>query len=469
MYPEEDRQSALTRALIMAGAAMTQGGQGGVMGALGRGGMMGMQAYDQTFDDIAKRRMQQEAMQQMALKGELEKIQLDRQRQLAAIFSGGAQPQQAPKAPTSTLMNDPSWASNPANFEAPNAAPSVRAQASGRDSSLSDSENLIRRLAAGGFTPEAKAQLEVFKGLEGEVYGEPQVDKNGRTFVNTKRGPRYLEGGGFVPRDKLVTVDLGGQVGLRGEYDANLRARFDKSVSADTIYNAANPAAVKEEGVNGSRWVFPPGRGGQGGGVSSSGPRYTTQSGSTPAAAGPQGQQPAPAPFISKAQAEREDSIRKEFRATPAVQNYETIIPILNAAEKAGDTRIGDVNLVYAAAKMFDPTSVVRESEYGTVVSANNIPNWLEGHVNALAGGGKLSAGARKQLMAELYARAGAQEDLYKQVRGTYEGIARTQGLDPSRIFTEFPRIGQQRRKQGQIGAARQGAPRTVNFNDLPD
>ena len=222
----------------MAGAAMTQGGPGGVMGALGRGGMMGMQAYDQTFDDIAKRRMQQEAMQQMALKGELEKLQLERQRQLAAIFSGGAQPQQAPKAPTSTLMNDPSWASNPANFEAPNAAPSVRAQASGRDSSLSDSENLIRRLAAGGFTPEAKAQLEVFKGLEGEVYGEPQVDKNGRTFVNTKRGPRYLEGGGFVPRDKLVETDVGDRKVFRTEFDLTPRGEYRKGMSPDAA--AAN-------------------------------------------------------------------------------------------------------------------------------------------------------------------------------------------------------------------------------------
>jgi len=240
MYTDEDRQSALTRALITAGAAMTQPGRGGLIGALGRGGMMGMQAYDQTYDDIAKRRIQEEQQRQLALKAKLEEIGLTRQEALAKIFSqfsgdaaSGGMPAQS--APRPSVVDAPGWAGSSANAYSPNAAPSIRPQqqdAGGRQ------EALIRALDAGGFQNEAKAQLEIFKGLEGEVYGDPQVDRNGRTFVNTKRGPRYLDGGGFVPRDKLVETDVGDRKVFRTEYDLTPRGEYRKGMSPDAA--AAN-------------------------------------------------------------------------------------------------------------------------------------------------------------------------------------------------------------------------------------
>lgn len=231
MYTDEDRQSALTRALIMAGAAMTQPGQGGVLGALGRGGMMGMQAYDQTYDDIAKRRMQEEALRRSALEDKLKEISLKRQEALSGIFaqfSGGQDQPAAPARPS--MMDAPSWAGSPANPGSPNAAPSIRPQAQDPGSRQ---EALIRALSLGGFQNEAKGQLEVFKGLEGEVYGEPQVDRNGRPFVNTKRGPKYLEGGQFVPRDKLVETDVGDKKVFRTEFDLTPRGEYRKGMSPD--------------------------------------------------------------------------------------------------------------------------------------------------------------------------------------------------------------------------------------------
>lgn len=455
MYTDEDRQSALTRALIMAGGAMTQPGPGGFAAALGRGGMMGASTYNDAFNDIAQRKMREEAIRRSALETKLQEISIARQQALQGIFQdfaagGGASRPAGMGGPA--MADAPDWKDNPMNAGSAAAAPSVRSQAA---QSSSREEDLIKRLAAGGYSAEAKAQLEIFKGLEGEVYGEPQVDANGRVYVMTKRGPKYVEGGQFKPRDELVQMDLGGQTGLRGKYDTNLRATFNKTPSADTIFNAANPAAVKVEGATGSYWDFPPGRG-QGVGA----PRQGT--GAAPSQAGP------PAGFVSKAQAEREDAIRKEFRANQTVKDYETIMPILAAARAAGDTRLGDVNLVYAAAKMFDPGSVVREGEYGTVVSANNIPNWVAGHINALAGGGRLSAGARKELMAELDARAGAYEKNYQTLRGTYEKTVKDFGLDPSRIFTDYASV-LQNRKGGKIGAgSASGTARVIDFNDLP-
>lgn len=241
MYTDEDRQSALTRALITAGAAMTQPGRGGLIGALGRGGMMGMQAYDQTYDDIAKRRIQEEQQRQLALKAKLEEIGLTRQEALAKIFSqfsgdaaAGAAPAQS--APRPSVVDAPGWAGSSANAYSPNAAPSIRPQqqdAGGRQ------EALIRALSLGGFQNEAKGQLEVFKGLEGEVYGNPEVDKNGRTFVTTKRGPRYLDTGTFVPRDKLVETDVGDRKVFRTEYDLTPRGEYRKGMSPDAAASNA--------------------------------------------------------------------------------------------------------------------------------------------------------------------------------------------------------------------------------------
>lgn len=464
MYTDEDRQSALTRALIMAGGAMTQPGAGGFMAALGRGGMMGAQAYHDTFNDLAQRKMREEALRRSALEDKLKEIAMARQEAVAKIMGGDYSPARPAGMSGPAMADAPDWKSSPMNAGSSAAAPSVRAQAATAMDPSAELRAKADALARFGAIPEAKTLQEYLKASEEEFSPDVRYDQNGRAFLTSKRGgKKYLDG--ITARDEIVAEDLGGKKVYRTKFSTQPLGEIAKTVSADTLYNAANPAAVKEEGVNGSRWVFPPGRGQGGGQPSGMGNSAPGVSGNSPQ--GQPGVQPAP--FISKSQAEREDAIRKEFRATPAVQNYETVIPILNAAEKAGDTRIGDVNLVYAAAKMFDPTSVVRESEYGTVVSANNIPNWLQGHVNALMGGGKLSAGARKELMAELNARVAAHEDMYKQVRGTYEGIARSQGLDPSRIFTDFPRVGSSRRKQGAIGKAQGSGARTVNFNDLPD
>lgn len=239
MYNDEDRQSALTRALIMAGAAMTQPGQGGVLGALGRGGMMGMQAYDQTYDDIAKRRMQEEALRRSALEEKLKEIGLKRQEALSGIFAQFSSGQEQPAAPARpSMMDAPSWAGSAANPGSPNAAPSIRPQP---QDTGSRQEALIRALSLGGFQNEAKGQLEVFKGLEGEVYGEPQVDRNGRSFVNTKRGPRYLEGGQFVPRDKLVETDVGDKKVFRTEFDLTPRGEYQKGMTPDA--KASNAVA----------------------------------------------------------------------------------------------------------------------------------------------------------------------------------------------------------------------------------
>lgn len=168
MAYEEDKQSALTRALIMAGAAMTQPGQGGFLASLGRGGMMGLNAYDNTFEEMNRRRLQEEALRRSALEDKLKEIALARQQSLAGIFNqfGSAQGQSsAPAGPRPSMMDAPDWKANPANPLAPNAAPSARAQA--QPEGTDPAEDLIKRLAAGGFPAEAKAQLEVFNGARG--------------------------------------------------------------------------------------------------------------------------------------------------------------------------------------------------------------------------------------------------------------------------------------------------------------
>jgi hypothetical protein len=56
--------------------------------------------------------------------------------------------------------------------------------------------------------------------------------------------------------------------------------------------------------------------------------------------------------------------IRKEFNALPEVKAYRDIIPVVEAARSAPDTRAGDMQLAYAVGKVLDPNSVVREGEF---------------------------------------------------------------------------------------------------------
>jgi hypothetical protein len=138
-----------------------------------------------------------------------------------------------------------------------------------------------------------------------------------------------------------------------------------------------------------------------------------------------------------------EQDLRKEFEALPEVKKYKQALPAYKGIEDAvkRNTTQSDINIVYGLAKIYDPESVVREGEYATVANSPNIPERVKGYAQYLAGGGKLTAETKRQILDEARSRMKSFEDQYGGARGDFESIAKRSNIDPTKLF---PRPTQQ-------------------------
>lgn len=134
-----------------------------------------------------------------------------------------------------------------------------------------------------------------------------------------------------------------------------------------------------------------------------------------------------------------ETDLRKEFADLPEVKNYKAAYPSFQAVKQAA-TRTGpqaDINLIYGIAKLYDPTSVVREGEYATIANSQSIPEKVKSLAQQLAGGGKLTPKTKQDLMKEAASRIGTYETEYQKSKGSYEGVAKQRGADSANVFTD--------------------------------
>ena len=266
MAYEEDKQSALTRALIMAGAAMTQPGQGGFLASLGRGGMMGLNAYDNTFEEMNRRRLQEEALKRSALEDKLKEIALARQEAVAKIMGDDFAPQRPAGMAGPSMVDAPDWKTSPMNAGGANPAPSVRAQATTASDPSAELRAKADALARFGAIPEAKTLQEYLKASEEEFSPDVRYDQNGRAFLTSKRGgKKYLDG--ITARDKLVERNLGDKVVFTTDYDLTPRGEMGKGMTpGEKASNALGWAnyykpELRESGT-GVVGVAPDGKGG---------------------------------------------------------------------------------------------------------------------------------------------------------------------------------------------------------------
>ena len=95
-------------------------------------------------------------------------------------------------------------------------------------------------------------------------------------------------------------------------------------------------------------------------------------------------------------------SARKEFESQPGVSRYRTSAPILASMMQSLDNpaAMSDLDFIYGMAKIFDPTSVVRESEMGLVLQGQSIPQQIQGlWAKAIGGQAVLQGTARRDLI----------------------------------------------------------------------
>lgn len=128
-------------------------------------------------------------------------------------------------------------------------------------------------------------------------------------------------------------------------------------------------------------------------------------------------------------------SLRKEFESTDAAKNYRAVLPLYNRAKTAPNSRAGDISLIYALGKMFDPTSVVREGE---LVLAQNAAPWLvkmASQANSqLTADGQLNPQTRAMIMEALKGQVDSFRIPYDQERERYSQYATEYGIDPFKV-----------------------------------
>lgn len=133
-------------------------------------------------------------------------------------------------------------------------------------------------------------------------------------------------------------------------------------------------------------------------------------------------------------------SLRKEFDSQQAVKDYKLVVPLYQRAKTAPDTRAGDISVIYALGKMFDPGSVVREGEL--VLSQNAAP-WLVKLASSIksevTGDGRLTADTRAQILQALDGQVQALAAPYQLERERFGSYANENAWQPDQVVGRDP------------------------------
>lgn len=133
-------------------------------------------------------------------------------------------------------------------------------------------------------------------------------------------------------------------------------------------------------------------------------------------------------------------TLRKEFDALSEVKDFKAALPVLISARNAPDTTAGDIDLAYAVGKIYDPKSVVRESEQKLVYTTGSILQKLIGGTEAaLSGDSRFTPEVRQRLLNALNNRVLQFRQAYDQTRKTYEDYATQSGFDPINVVGRHP------------------------------
>lgn len=135
-----------------------------------------------------------------------------------------------------------------------------------------------------------------------------------------------------------------------------------------------------------------------------------------------------------------QSDLRKEFEARLETKKWRTVRPIYETAKSTPPTPAGDLNLVFAFAKIVDPESVVREGEAAAVQNTDTLAGQTVARLQKELGeGGIFSAVSRANLRAEMQRRMMALTQDYQATRTQYKRIADGAGFPVNDILGDEP------------------------------
>lgn len=134
------------------------------------------------------------------------------------------------------------------------------------------------------------------------------------------------------------------------------------------------------------------------------------------------------------------NKLRDDYNQSPVVKSYQAMLPSYIAGINSAPTPAGDLDLIYAYAKIMDPNSVVREGEAATVAGGDTWAGQTIAQLRKqLAGDGTFRPEYRAQLREEMKRRGAAMNEQFIQERVRYKTMAERYGVNPMDIVGEHP------------------------------
>ena len=135
---------------------------------------------------------------------------------------------------------------------------------------------------------------------------------------------------------------------------------------------------------------------------------------------------------------ETANGLRKDFEANKDVQVMNVLgqsyANIQSALKTPG--REGDVALIYALMKIFDPNSVVRESEYAMAAAGRDAASAAQGAFQRVVqGGGALLPEERENFRKVVENMIQAQQGRYDSKKDFYTSLSKRYGVDPGHVI----------------------------------
>jgi hypothetical protein len=127
-----------------------------------------------------------------------------------------------------------------------------------------------------------------------------------------------------------------------------------------------------------------------------------------------------------------EADLRNEVK--DKLKDYDAVRSSYQKIENALKTGAGDIAVVYAFAKLNDPTSVVRESEFATVAKSGSLGQRIKNLVEQ-AQSGKMNPELRENLRQQARQMYLSQQANAESIVNQYRDLAGTYKLDPNKVL----------------------------------
>ena len=137
---------------------------------------------------------------------------------------------------------------------------------------------------------------------------------------------------------------------------------------------------------------------------------------------------------------QQENALRDEFgKLTADFRVVQTSYENIRSAARAKDGA-SDMSLLYSYVKLLDPTSVVRESEFGAAAASGSFGERVKGAAERILSGARMPESLRDSFVREAGNLYNNQLQSHNDIAGKYEALAKSNGLDPAKVVTRFAR-----------------------------